>query len=394
MRPFELEGQPSNDLAREVVGGLPLIEQQAVQTSTQSFPTTSIIQEGYAVDLGINGPLPVEQFRQAARSWADQVPPPLVYEVWTQLGGKIRFRCKGRLVTGPPGVDLKFNVFAWFMVIMPTAAYLILCAQRMWQRDPPQLMCTIALWAGTVILLLLTSFTDPGIIPRPAQQLLTESLEDDVAHAVGAVGLRPGAERLPTQGEFDLMMDNLGDRGYTWCRFCQMLQPPRAKHCRDCDVCTLRIDHHCPFVNNCIGQRNYAYFCGFLLSAACLGISVFGGVFHWSQLSEDSLDDRGSISSVVAFLLLGVTTALIVSGIAGLGLFHLALILTGRTTREVLRPRRIPVHGATLCGFRGPSLIPARQRVRPHSGGPASRGDGPAVPGANASGGAAGVQER
>merc|ERR1719291_110498 len=98
-----------------------------------------------------------------------------------------------------------------------------LCAQLMWQRDPPQLICTIALWAATAILMLLTSFTDPGIIPRPAQQLLTESLEDDVAHAVGAVGIRPGAEQLPTQSEFDLMMDNLGDRGYTWCRFCSML---------------------------------------------------------------------------------------------------------------------------------------------------------------------------
>merc|ERR1712136_589426 len=74
-------------------------------------------------------------------------------------------------------------------------------------------------------------------------------------------------------------MDQLERHGYGWCRYCNMVQPPRAKHCRDCNSCVLRNDHHCPFVNNCIGQRNYAVFCGFLLSVSGLAISEASGFF-------------------------------------------------------------------------------------------------------------------
>lgn len=38
------------------------------------------------------------------------------------------------------------------------------------------------------------------------------------------------------------------------------LQPPRAKHCHDCDKCVLQFDHHCVWLGTCIGQGNHCRF--------------------------------------------------------------------------------------------------------------------------------------
>ncbi|GAB2234169.1 hypothetical protein Drorol1_Dr00003407 [Drosera rotundifolia] len=50
----------------------------------------------------------------------------------------------------------------------------------------------------------------------------------------------------PVIGRLDL--DN-----YKFCNFCKKPKPPRAHHCRSCGMCVLDMDHHCPFIGNCVG---------------------------------------------------------------------------------------------------------------------------------------------
>ncbi|XP_031137889.1 palmitoyltransferase ZDHHC23 isoform X3 [Sander lucioperca] len=45
-----------------------------------------------------------------------------------------------------------------------------------------------------------------------------------------------------------------------WCPACRVVRPPRAGHCRICGVCVLRLDHHCVWLNSCVGQLNHRSF--------------------------------------------------------------------------------------------------------------------------------------
>jgi palmitoyltransferase len=44
------------------------------------------------------------------------------------------------------------------------------------------------------------------------------------------------------------------------CKKCLIPKPPRTHHCSICNRCYLKFDHHCPWLNNCIGHFNQRYF--------------------------------------------------------------------------------------------------------------------------------------
>ncbi|XP_029694972.1 palmitoyltransferase ZDHHC3-A isoform X4 [Takifugu rubripes] len=72
------------------------------------------------------------------------------------------------------------------------------------------------------------------------------------------------------------------------CPKCCSIKPDRAHHCSVCKRCIRKMDHHCPWVNNCVGENNQKYFVLFTMYIALISLHVlFMVVFHFLNCFED-----------------------------------------------------------------------------------------------------------
>ncbi|RCN31754.1 DHHC zinc finger domain protein [Ancylostoma caninum] len=62
-----------------------------------------------------------------------------------------------------------------------------------------------------------------------------------------------------------------------YCFTCWVNKPKGAKHCSICDRCVLDFDHHCPWLHQCITNRNLRMF---LVFVACVALSA--GIFSYA----------------------------------------------------------------------------------------------------------------
>lgn len=57
------------------------------------------------------------------------------------------------------------------------------------------------------------------------------------------------------------------------CPDCIVRRLPRSRHCQSCEKCIEKFDHHCPWINTCIGAQNLGIFYCFILATFALLIS-------------------------------------------------------------------------------------------------------------------------
>ncbi|KAG8852327.1 palmitoyltransferase akr1 [Serendipita sp. 405] len=94
-----------------------------------------------------------------------------------------------------------------------------------------------------------------------------------------AITLDPGICPVPaSEEEKKLVIENLTSEGrlngQTFCVSCMAQRPLRSKHCRHCDKCVGKHDHHCPWVWNCVGVGNHRQFLVFVITLV-MGVLVF-----------------------------------------------------------------------------------------------------------------------
>jgi len=140
------------------------------------------------------------------------------------------------------------------------------------------------------------------------------------------------------------------------CYTCKTPKVARSKHCSLCGHCVPRFDHHCPWINICVGENNYKYFVLFLFSTmfmllyasyvlAFLIYSEMVRINIWKASYYDPEVGRRVPATLVMMLqymffkyydLCGLFLLCFVMGIVMfffLG-YHIYLIIVGTTTNE------------------------------------------------------------
>ncbi|KAF4715185.1 hypothetical protein FOZ63_005814, partial [Perkinsus olseni] len=65
------------------------------------------------------------------------------------------------------------------------------------------------------------------------------------------------------------------------CVICRVVHTLRSRHCKECRRCVDRLDHHCPWIDNCVGIRNQRSFYLFLLVLLAGLVIVYYLVFRF-----------------------------------------------------------------------------------------------------------------
>jgi palmitoyltransferase len=127
---------------------------------------------------------------------------------------------------------------------------------------------------------------------------------------------------------------------YKYCTICHIEQPLRCKHCKTCDHCVATYDHHCPWIGNCVGERNrFRFFCFlfFQFIQLLIGLAICSQVLIWNFKDDDLLTESNQLIILFLFLItVGFTLF-----VAPLLIFQFVLILRNMTSWEFMSWMRI-----------------------------------------------------
>jgi hypothetical protein len=138
------------------------------------------------------------------------------------------------------------------------------------------------------------------------------------------------------------------------CTTCLTDKSLASIHCSQCDRCVINLDHHCPFVNNCIGVGNRRMFLAFLLSAIfAIGeyIVVAYNLTGTVSYSEGwVMTSRTVLKSFPALAISNVLATILWVWIASLFGTQLYLVGVGKTTFDMIQGDcAAHAHESTSC---------------------------------------------
>ncbi|KAH8283480.1 hypothetical protein KR018_003615 [Drosophila ironensis] len=226
------------------------------------------------------------------------------------------------------------------------------CGNRAWcVKDICGIVCVVMTW----LLILFAEFVVMRLILLPSNYTLFSTVNmalfQTLAFLAFASHIRtmlsdPGA--VPRGNATKEMIEQMGYREgeiFYKCPKCCSIKPERAHHCSVCQRCIRKMDHHCPWVNNCVGENNQKYFVLFTFYIASISVHTLFLVL--TQFAECVKNDWRTCSPysppTTIFLLLFLTFEGLMFGIFTIIMLatQLTAILNDQTvgTPESMSPR-------------------------------------------------------
>jgi palmitoyltransferase ZDHHC1/11 len=118
------------------------------------------------------------------------------------------------------------------------------------------------------------------------------------------------------------------DEQLLYCEICRSIVSADSKHCLACARCVNGFDHHCKWINNCIGRANYRWFLA-MCSSALVMMSCYlaNAVLLFS-------DEKAPQSARICFWVLGGLVLALAVLDFNLLAFHAYLMARGITTYQ------------------------------------------------------------
>jgi len=275
--------------------------------------------------------------------------------------GDSKVFCGGRFVSGP---DARSCIASLLMICVPSILWQVDVGTFLLDQYGPGLMLfNGVLEIASLCLLLATALSDPGIVPR--QESFTEQYD-----------ARTKSYRMKQPPRyFDVLL-----RGHNfklkYCTTCSIYRPPRCTHCSVCENCVERFDHHCPWIGNCVGRRNYWLFYSFIMSTGSMNVASLATAVAKVAFVTARRRDRaaisvgnallGAIAEVPLTVAIAVYCTALVWFTVGLCMYHTYLMSTNQTTYEQVKGTysdgRNPFHRGILRNLQDVLCSPVRNR--------------------------------
>lgn len=148
-----------------------------------------------------------------------------------------------------------------------------------------------------------------------------------------------------------------------------VVRTPRSRHCSTCNRCVERYDHHCPWINNCVGVKNHGYFILFLSTLVFNILSIFVCTIvelpHLHQTFEVNKDfinvfpksyPKYKFVSIIASYAIAFGTGFLLLPINYLFTVQIKNLCMNRTTNERFSRKKVVTKSKTVSS-RSSSLV-------------------------------------